>query len=110
MHWKSTLSLAAVAIFATGGASAQSTNPTPTCSDALDIDVHGEHVVADYVTGLGHDGFEWSPRGGIVGEAVSANGGAEIPGGPGPGFHFERGIAPGASFCTDSNSPGIPHD
>lgn len=93
-----------------GGASGQSSNATPTCSDVLDIDVHGEHVVADYVMGVGHQDFDWSPSGGVVGERVSANGGAATPGGPGPGYHFEEGIAPGASFCTDSNSPGIPHD
>lgn len=27
----------------------------PTCSDILDIEVHGQHVVGDYVTGIGHD-------------------------------------------------------
>ena len=45
---------------------------------------HGEHVTRHYV--FGHDG-------------TNAAGGAELPGGPGPAFHFENGIAPGASFC-----------
>jgi hypothetical protein len=79
----------------------------PTCSDALDIAVHGQHVVGDYVTGSGtgsEDGFP--PDGSFIGQTVSANGGAAIPGGPGPGFHFPNGIAPGASFCNDSQSPG----
>lgn len=76
----------------------------PTCSEVLDITVHGQHVVGDYVTGLGHEGFD--PSGGVVGAAVSSNRGAVLPGGPVPAFHFEKGIAPGASFCTSSNSPG----
>lgn len=114
MSWKATkhLLVASIMLGAAGSAGAQSTNPTPTCSDAFEdpIAVHGEHVIGDYVTGIGHDTFEWTPSGGIVGETVSANGGVAIRGGPGPGFHFEHGVAPGASFCTDSQSPGWPHD
>ena len=80
----------------------------PTCSDTLGIAVHGEHVISDYVTGSGtgsDDGFP--PDGSYIGDIVSDNGGAAIPGGPGPGFHFPNGIAPGASFCNDSQSPGL---
>ena len=80
----------------------------PTCSDTLGLDVHGQHVVGDYVTGSGtgsDDGFP--PDGSYIGEILSENGGAAIPGGPGPGFHFPNGIAPGASFCNDSQSPGL---
>jgi hypothetical protein len=63
---------------------------SPTCSDVgLDIEVHGEHVTRDYVFAPG---------------ATNAAGGAQLPGGPGPAFHFENGFAPGASFCTDANS------
>jgi hypothetical protein len=67
---------------------------------------HGYHIVADYVTGegsefLGQPGIEWPPTG------LNARGGAVLPGGPGPAFHFVNGVAPGASFCTDSNSPGV---
>lgn len=85
-------------------------NPTKaTCSDILDIDVHGQHVVGDYVSGIGHDDLDWSPDGREIGETVAENGGAVLPGGPGPGYHFERGIAPGASFCTDkARSWGVP--
>jgi len=77
----------------------------PTCSDVdfLGIGVHGQHVVRDYVMGGGLD--SWPPQGGAVGEAAGGRG-AAVPGGPGPGFHFPNGVAPGASFCTDSNSPG----
>jgi len=78
----------------------------PTCSDVgfLGIEVHGQHVVRDYVTGGGLD--EWPPAGG-VGQYVGGEG-AAIPGGPGPGFHFPNGVAPGASFCnSQSNSPGF---
>jgi hypothetical protein len=76
----------------------------PTCSDVapLGIEVHGHHVVRDYVVG---DALEWPPAG-QVGKAIAGSG-AAIPGGPGPGFHFPNGFAPGASFCTDSRSPGL---
>jgi hypothetical protein len=78
----------------------------PTCSDfgALGIEVHGQHVVRDYVMGGGLD--SWPPSG-AVGEAVGGSG-AALPGGPGPGFHFPNGFAPGASFCNaNSQSPGF---
>jgi hypothetical protein len=80
---------------------------TPTCSDTLGIAVHGQHIVGDYVTGIGRDTISWPPKGGVVGDAVSSNGGVTIAGGPGPGFHFPMGMAPGASFCNGSNSPGM---
>ena len=76
-----------------------------TCSDVgfLAIEVHGQHVVRDYVIGDGPSGW---PLSGSVGSAIGGRG-AAVPGGPGPGFHFPNGIAPGASFCTDSQSPGL---
>lgn len=74
----------------------------PTCSGIVG-DVHGHHVVGDYVTGVGNAALSWPPAG-----AVNASGGAAVPGGPGPGFHFEHGFAPGASFCiSQANSPGL---
>lgn len=76
----------------------------PTCSETLGIANHGEHIVADYVTGLGRGNVGW-PLNGDVGEATGGDG-AAVPGGPGPGFHFLNGVAPGASFCVDSASPG----
>lgn len=78
----------------------------PTCSETLGIVVHGQHVIGDYVTGTGHEELGWPPNGADIGETTSANGGVVVRGGPGPGFHFEHGVAPGASFCTDSRSPG----
>ncbi len=80
---------------------------SPTCSDLLGIQVHGQHVIGDYVTGLGGigGGLEWPPRG-QVGAAVQQNGGALVPGGPGPGFHFTvAGLPPGASFCNPQAHP-----
>lgn len=76
-----------------------------TCSDTFGYP-HGYHIVADYVTGLGSEflggpGINWPPT------DVNARGGAALPGGPGPAFHFLNGVAPGASFCTDSRSPGV---
>jgi len=78
----------------------------PTCSGTLGIAVHGQHIVGDYVSGVGAGTLGWPPSGGVVGGA-NAGRGAAIPGGPGPGFHFPNGFAPGASFCLDqSRSPG----
>jgi hypothetical protein len=84
------------------------TEAAPTCSTTLGIAVHGQHVLGDYVSGIGHGSLDWPPSGADVGEVTSANGGPAFAGGPGPGFHFLYGIAPGASFCLDqSRSPGI---
>ena len=96
--------LAATAV-AVGPASAHGDS---TCSGLGGIAVHGQHIVGDYVTGLGGigGGLDWPPKGGVVGAAIGGSG-AVVPGGPGPGFHFPNGFAPGASFCNDSNSPGI---
>ena len=63
--------------------------------------------VGDYVTGVGRGALGWPPSGGVVGEAVAGHGVA-VAGGPGPGFHFPNGFAPGASFCNDqARSPGL---
>ncbi len=67
---------------------------TSTCADVgfLDVHVHGDHVIRDYVKG---------PDG-----EVGGGEGADIPGGPGPGFHFTiDGLAPGASFCNPQAHP-----
>lgn len=76
----------------------------PTCSDGpLAISNHGQHVVRDYVSG--GVATEWPPSG--VGASIAGSG-AFLPGGPGPGFHFPNGFAPGASFCnSQSQSPGF---
>ena len=77
----------------------------PTCVDfgALGIVVHGQHVVRDYVIG---DAVAGWPIAGGAGQYIGGNG-AALPGGPGPGFHFPNGFAPGASFCNEqSQSPG----
>jgi hypothetical protein len=106
MNWNVGIALAATltVVMAPGAATAQQSGPT--CSDTLAIEVHGQHVVGDYVAGIGHD-LEWPISGREIGAAVKANRGAAVPGGPGPGFHFVHGVAPGASFCTDSQSPGV---
>lgn len=101
-----TAAILAVAAAPITPADARATDTSPTCSDVLDIDVHGQHVVGDYVTGLGHDELEWPPRGKLIGDAVRDNGGAVLPGGPGPGFHFPNDVPPGASFCVDASSGG----
>lgn len=79
----------------------------PTCSGTLGIETHGQHVVGDYVSGVGHEALGWPPSGQDVGDAIGGDG-ASVPGGPGPGFHFPNGFAPGASFCLEqSQSPGF---
>jgi hypothetical protein len=86
---------AAIMLVGHDHASADHVDSTPTCSTTLGIDHHGVHVINDYV--IGADGT--GPGGGE---------GAEIPGGPGPGFHFPNGFSPGASFClTESQAPGV---
>jgi hypothetical protein len=100
------LILALVVAGVSGMYSTQSTEAAPTCSNTLDIAVHGEHVVGDYVTGIGHETMAWPPSSEGVGETTSANGGASIIGGPGIKAHDPA--APGASFCiSQSRSPGI---
>lgn len=101
------LSAGAVGVLGAPAGATSTGSGTPTCSDTLGIAVHGQHIVGDYVIGIGRDNIDWPPAGGVVGDAVSANGGVTIAGGPGPGFHFPMGMAPGASFCNDSNSPGM---
>lgn len=93
---------------AAGPVAAQVTDTSPTCADELGIAVHGQHVIGDYVTGVSHEELGWPPDGADVGSTVSANGGVTVQGGPGPGFHFLYGIAPGASFCTGANSWDVP--
>jgi hypothetical protein len=101
---------AGLALLVAAGASLAGGAPAsadPTCANTLGIAAHGQHVVGDYVIGLGHDQLGWPPGGGGVG-ATLAGEGAAVPGGPGPGFHFPNGFAPGASFClTQSGSPGV---
>jgi hypothetical protein len=70
----------------------------PTCSDTLGVEVHAQHIIGDYVTGVGRATLGWPPNG-QVGDAVGGSGPA-VTGGPGPGFHFLEGFPPGASFCN----------
>ena len=96
-------------VVATVAAAPASAHGDATCSGVFgtDLVVHGQHVVGDYVTGTGglSGALEWPPAG-QVGSAVKENGGAAVPGGPGPGFHFTiPGLAPGASFCTAQAHP-----
>jgi len=99
-----------IGTLALGGALLMATAPAvaayegSTCGDLFGYP-HGYHIVADYVTGvgstvLGGPGIEWPPRG------LNAAGGAALPGGPGPGFHFPNNIPPGASFCNEQAHSG----
>ena len=92
----SVASIAALAATTLGGAGAVSAHGSlnSTCADVgfLGVDVHGDHVIRDYVKG---------PDG-----TVGHGEGAFLPGGPGPGFHFTiPGLAPGASFCNPQAHP-----
>ena len=94
------VTLTAALLFGVAPAALAGQGDGPTCSGIVG-DNHGQHVFGDYVTGIGHD-FEWPPAG-----QANAAGGAVLPGGPGPGFHFPNGFAPGASFCIGAlDSPG----
>ena len=107
---RNAIALTAGALALALGGGTASAHDSATCNDAFGsgIVVHGQHIVGDYVTGLGGifgDGLQWPPAG-QVGAAVSENGGAVTPGGPGPGFHFTiDGLAPGASFCNEQAHP-----
>jgi hypothetical protein len=86
---------------------AETAQADPTCSGTLSIAVHGQHIVGDYVSGIGHDALDWPPEGGVIGATIGGEG-AAVPGGPGPGYHFPAGFAAGASFClSQSRSPGL---
>ena len=88
------LALMVLAFGAVALGSSNTASAAPTCSTTLGIDQHGDHITGDYV--IGSDG------------TGPAHQGAEVPGGPGPGFHFPNGFAPGASFCLEqSKSPGV---
>ena len=83
----------------------------PTCEGALgtNLVVHGQHIIGDYVTGVGglSGTLAWPPAG-LVGDAMRAkeDKGVAVAGGPGPGFHFTiPGLAPGASFCNPQAHP-----
>ena len=72
----------------------------PTCSDFFGaedlIANHGQHIIGDYVTGVGHGALDWPPNG-----QVGGGGGAAVPGAAAAHGHFDMpGLAPGASFCT----------
>lgn len=78
----------------------------PTCAGEGGIENHAQHVIGDYVTGLGGigGGIDWPPAG-EVGQTIGGEG-ALVPGGPGPGFHFTmEGLPPGASFCIPQAHP-----
>jgi hypothetical protein len=98
---------AAVAAAAALAPAASLAHGEPTCAGVGGIENHAQHILGDYITGLGGlgGGIGWPPAG-EVGEAVKANGGALVPGGPGPGFHFTiPGLPPGASFCLEQAHP-----
>ena len=88
------------AIIVTSGPAAHAAPGSSTCSNIFG-EVHGFHIVGDYVDGDGHDSLTWPPAG-----QVDAAGGAAVKGGPGIKHHDP--YAPGASFCaSDAGSPGI---
>lgn len=96
-------SVAGVAV----GLAATTAGAAPTCQGYKDVANHGEHVITDYVLGgvvNDNELAEWPPTG--IGEVVGDQHGAAVPGGPGPGFHFAVGAAPGASFCVPQAHSG----
>jgi len=96
--------LAAAALAATTLAltSSPASAHDPACAGYKGVANHGEHVITDYVLGAVVGGEElesWPPTGGL-GDVVGTEGGAALPGGPGPAYHFLVGAPPGASFCV----------
>ena len=67
-----------------------------------DIANHGQHILGDYVTGIGHDGT-WPPAG-QVGATIGGTGALS----PGRSGIQQHGASPGASFCNGSSSPTSP--
>jgi hypothetical protein len=89
----SVVSFAALAGMSLAGAGSAAAHggDNSTCAGVVDTGdhVHGDHVIRDY-----------------VGDVGQGEGGADLPGGPGPGFHFTiDGLAPGASFCNPQAHP-----
>lgn len=105
-----TAALAATAATILLPAAVATAEGSPTCQDTIGTEVHGQHIIGDYVTGLGAvfppNELTWPPNG-QVGPAMQENQGAVLPGGPGPSFHFLEGLAPGASFCTGAHPNGF---
>jgi hypothetical protein len=97
--------VAALALVLVASIDPASAAGSPTCSETLGIAVHGQHIIGDYITGIGHDTLTWPPSG-QVGEVVGGSGGPVVRGGPGPGFHFPNGFPPGASFCLSQAQSG----
>jgi hypothetical protein len=107
----------AMAMTVMTASAAMAGNDKATCHDLLG-QVHGFHIVSDYVTGNPTDfvvgamegdtdankEIAWPPT-----EVNAGDGGAVTPGGPGPGFHFSfgEGVPPGASFCTSTAKSGV---
>ncbi len=87
-----TVALAAAMLLATATAALAAQGDGPTCSGTLGIANHGVHVRDAYV-----------------------NSDPSVPGGPAAHGHFlavdddgnPAPVAPGASFCTGSQSPGL---
>ena len=76
----------------------------PTCANEQfqldDIANHAQHIIGDYVTGVGRGNLAWPPNG-EVGDIGGPEGGAVAPGAAAAKGHFgTEGFAPGASFCT----------
>lgn len=113
MRWPRPGSLVRASVVATAAAAltlvgGPASAVEPTCAGYKGVANHGEHVITDYVLGAVSGGGElsaWPPTGGLGG-TVGEQGGAVVPGGPGPGFHFDVGAPPGASFCVSQASSG----
>ncbi len=99
------IGVGAIAFGAIALAGAASAQDGPTCSDELGYDVHGQHIINDYLVGP-EATVDWPPNDASIGDYLAGTGPAVV-GAPGPGFHFPNGVSPGASFCTDSQSPGF---
>jgi hypothetical protein len=100
-HLRPALAAAALAATTLALTTSPASAHEPACAGYKDVANHGEHVITDYVLGsvVGGEELEsWPPTG--IGDVVGTEGGAALPGGPGPAYHFLVGAPPGASFCV----------
>jgi hypothetical protein len=73
---------------------AGSAQAAPTCSGTLPIAVHGQHIIGDYVSGIGQVALAWPPQAAWW-EPQPAGRARRFPVDLDPVSIFRRGLRPG---------------